>query len=287
MSTNSIEHQFKQILEVDTSKEPIDLLKKKYHAITNEMWTGWYGGPFYEVWRARIGAHDSIPSLWYPPSDKISSLGRLNRRNTPLFYSCFGHNANLGSLEEIRANKGDYVTQIKCALVPESALLTVIGLGHIDTWMKSKAPQHIQEKIEHNQQERRLKFDSEKDFQKNEVIKSELDRMFKIEVPHDQSHLYSHSIAIAENVFENIQGTQGIIFPSIASNERAINLVLLPHIADKYYKVTYARIVEIMDKQDKAIQLRLLAESSTFGADGTIHWDFKSDKLKQEVVRAQ
>lgn len=286
MSMKSMKYQFSQIAKIDTFNEPIDMLKKKYHKLTDKMWTPWYGGPFYEIWRAQKGAHDSVQRLWYPPAEKILSLGRLNRRHTSLFYGCFGHNANLGSIEEVRAEKGDYVTQIVCKLIPENTVLQVSGLGHIDRWMRSRAPDHIRAHYERGDQERMSKFQSKKDFKKNELIKSELDHIFKMPVPENQTHLYSHSIAITENVFENIRGTQGIIFPSIASDERAINLVLLPHIVDRYYKVTYARIVEIMDKQDKAIQLRLLAESSTFGADGTIHWDFKSDKLKQEVIHA-
>lgn len=286
MSTKSIKHQFNQISKLDTSREPIDLLKKKYQALTNGTWTEWYGGPFSEIWRARLGIHDSIQLLWYPPSKAITHLGRLNRRNDPLFYACFGHNPKLGSIEEIKAKRGDFVTQIACKLVPEAATLKIIGLGHIHAWLKSKAPTHLQGEFGRNQQDRMLKFDSIKDFKKNEAIKDELDHMFKMQVPPNKSHLYAHSIAIAENVFENIEGAQGILFPSIAAQEKAVNLVLLPHVVDQYYEVFYARVVEILSKNHDEMEFRLVAESSTFGADGTIHWDFKSDRLKQEVIHA-
>lgn len=272
MSINQLQRKFNKLHRENTRSEPIEKLKRQYNELMKGMYRPLVGGYFDSIWRAQIGNHDNIKRMWYPPADKVIKLGRLNRRHKSLFYACTGHNANLGSIEEVRGQIGDYVTQICCELIPPYKQYQFLGLGHVFQWKKEQLPEHIKALHDLNTLERKELFNKPKDFHKNEYIANRLDILFKQDVAQNQEHKYSHSIAITENCFENFSGVQGIIFPSIASDKNALNIVIKPNIADKFLSFKSVRVVEILSKNDKHMKLRLLKEATSIDEDGNFIW---------------
>jgi len=266
-----IKQEIKKISSIDTTAEPIDTLYKSIDILLKGMWTPFYGGPFYEVWRARNGEYNHISELWYPPKEYVTKLGRMNIRGESMFYSCFGHNAKLGSLTEIRVKKGDRVTQLCCSLNQENKILKVLGLGHLDQWMKNKAPEHMQ--FHFHEYEKQLKKDcgNKLQYSKNQLLKDWVNSQFIKKVSEGEEHKYCYSIAIAKGYFNSF-GCDGILYPSVASNKKAVNLVLKPDIVDQYFKPKYVRIVEVIDIRPEGIELKLKNESKTIAEDGSIEW---------------
>ena len=266
-----IKQEIKKISSIDTTAEPIDTLYKSIDILLKGMWTPFYGGPFYEVWRARNGEYNHISELWYPPKEYVTKLGRMNIRGESMFYSCFGHNAKLGSLTEIRVKKGDRVTQLCCSLNQENKILKVLGLGHLDQWMKNKAPEHMQ--FHFHEYEKQLKKDcgNKLQYSKNQLLKDWVNSQFIKKVSEGEEHKYCYSIAITKGYFNSF-GCDGILYPSVASNKKAVNLVLKPDIVDQYFKPKYVRIVEVIDIRPEGIELKLKNESKTIAEDGSIEW---------------
>ncbi|MFH0710864.1 MAG: hypothetical protein V2A75_11715 [Pseudomonadota bacterium] len=272
MSLSQLQREFNKLHRINTQSEPIEKLKRQYAELMKGMYLSWTGGHFDNIWRAQIGNHDNIKRMWYPPADKVTKLGRLNRKYESLFYACTGHNANLSSIEEVRAQIGDHVTQICCELTPPYQQYRFLGLGHVFQWKKEQLPEHIKTLNYLNRLDRQQRFNKKKDFRKNEYIADRLDTLFKQDVAHNQEHKYSHSIAITENCFENFSGVQGIIFPSIASSQNALNIVIKPNVADKFLTFKFVRVVEVLFKNNKYMKLRLRREATSIDEDGNFVW---------------
>jgi hypothetical protein len=272
-SLNTIKKEIKRIESINTSVEPIEYLHGAIDTLIKGMWTPYFGRPEnsgFELWRARSGKRDNVKDLWYPPAKYINNLGRMNERQEPVFYSCFGHNANLGSLEEIRAQKGDVVTQLCCNLEQQKPILKILSLGHADSWMEEKVGENFYQYFGQDRNQLRLDI-GEEEFQKNEKIKNWMNSLFIKSVPEEQQHKYSHTIAISKAYFSGFK-CDGILFPSVAADAKAINLVLRPEIADKYAKPISARVIEILDITDAGYVLKLKNESESIEENGNIIW---------------
>lgn len=270
---NKIKKQIKHIESINTSVEPIEYLHGAIDTLIKGMWTPYFGTPEnsgFELWRARTGKRDNIKDLWYPPAKSIKSLGRMNKRHDPVFYSCFGHNAKLGSLEEIRAKKGDLVTQLCCNLEQQVPALKILSLGHADSWMEERISEKHSRYFEQNREELRLNI-GEQEYKKNKKLKDWMNSLFIKPVPEKQQHKYSHTIAIANAYFEGFQ-CDGILFPSVAADAKAINLVLKPEIANQHAKPVCARVVEILDIIESGYVLKLKNESESIQPNGEITW---------------
>lgn len=272
-SLHAIKQEIKRIESINTSVEPIEYLHETIDTLIKGMSTPYFGRPensVFELWRARSGKRDNVKDLWYPPAEYINNLGRMNERNESVFYSCFGHNAKLGSLEEIRAKKGDVVTQLCCNLEQQTPILKILSLGHADSWMEERVDEKYYQYFSQNRNQLRLDI-GEAEFQKNEKIKSWINSLFIKSVPEEQQHKYSHTIAISKAYFSGFR-CDGILFPSVVADAKAINLVLRPEIADQYAKPISARVVEILDITEAGHVLKLKNESEGIEENGNIIW---------------
>ena len=273
-SLTEIRSEIERIGAWDTTQEPIEEIELAMSKLLEGVWTPCFdtvGESGFELWRARNGQWNNVKELWYPPSKFITKLGRMNQRNEPVFYSCFGHNAGLGSLEEIRANKGDIVTQLCCSLPQQSPKLRFVSLGHADTWMEKRVQEPYKEQFGLNRAHRYSCVETKEEFDKNEIIKDWVNSLFVKRVSEGLEHQYSHTIAISHSYFKGF-GCDGILFPSVASDEKAVNLVLSADTADRYVLPKSARIVEVLDIFPHGYQLKLKNESEVINSDGSILW---------------
>jgi hypothetical protein len=272
-SLHKIKKEIKRIESINTSVEPIEYLHQSIDKLIKGLWTPYFGRPEssgFELWRARSGEWDNARELWYPPAEYIKNLGRMNERHEPVFYSCFGHNAKLGSLEEIRAKKGDVITQICCNLEQQTPSLKIISLGHADKWMEERVTENFQRYFEKSRNQLRLDI-GDAEYNKNQRLKDWMNSLFIKYVPDKHQHRYSHTIAISKSYFNGFQ-CDGILFPSVAAGAKAINLVLKPEIADQYAKPISARVVEIIDIIGTGHVLKLKNESESIQENGDIIW---------------
>ncbi len=270
---HQIRQEIKQISSVDVESVPIGYLKHKIDGLLKGMWTPWFGGPFHEVWRARKGEFNHVSELWYPPKECVSKLGRMNEKNDSMFYSCFGLNARPGSLEEIRADVGDRITQLSCSLNPSDKLLKVLSLGHADQWMKEKAPSNMKHRFINAEAEYKRDCGSEEQYQRSLLLKDWVNEKFIENVADGEEHNYAHSVAISKGFFDGFN-CDAILYPSVAASTKAINLVMRPEVADDYFTPIYARIVEVLSKSPTGIELKLKNESKSISTDGTINWSW-------------
>lgn len=268
-----IRKEIKQLSRIDASKISMPYLTSKVDHLLKGMWTPWFGGPFYEVWRARSGSYNNISELWSPPAKYVSKRGRMNDVNESIFYSCFGHNARLGSLEEIRTEVGDIVTQLCCKLDPEDKILKVLSLGHADLWMKEKAPEHMKNYFINAEAQYKKDCGTEEQYSRSLMLKDWVNDKFIEKIEDGQEYKYAHAVAISKAFFTGF-GCEGILYPSVASNAKAVNLVLKPSVAKTHLKPNYARVVEIVSKSSQGIELRLKNESKSISSDGTINWSW-------------
>ena len=268
-----IRKEIQQLSRIDSSKISIPYLTSKVDSLLKGMWTPWFGGPFYEVWRARSGFYNNISELWCPPAECVLKRGRMNDINESIFYSCFGHNANLGSLEEIRTEVGDIVTQLCCKLAPEDKILKVLSLGHADIWMKEKAPDYMKQYFIDAEARYKADCGTDEQYSRSLVLKNWVNDKFIEKVNDGQEYKYAHSIAISKAFFSGFD-CEGILYPSVASNAKAVNLVLKPRVAKAYLKPNYARVVEIVSKSSQGFELKIKNESKSISSDGTINWSW-------------
>jgi hypothetical protein len=110
-------------IEIDLLKSLISELMKGYVTITQRLSDN-------AIYRARLFDSDQniecVSELWYPPIEKVKTLGRLNRVNKNIFYC----SENEGTaILELRPRVGDTITVLKCELKDPNVRPYVMQLG--------------------------------------------------------------------------------------------------------------------------------------------------------------
>ncbi len=262
-SINEIKKEIKRLNQLKTQSVSLDYLVSCYRKITENLITTSYGlrsRPDFDLCRAQIGDHSNVSRLWYPPSQYVTSLGRMNEVNESMFYASYGANAQLGSLDEVGASVGDTVTQIFFQVSERYDLVDLLTLGHADEFFSKNSIYDVEYQV-HDLALRK----------KNEIIKNWVNKEFIKNISKGSEHRYKKTIAIAKSYFNGFD-CNGIFFPSVASTAKCINLVLPPRVADKHLIPIKARVIEVIGKSDKGFALRYIKDSLSIDADGTINW---------------
>ncbi|MCQ9076737.1 MULTISPECIES: hypothetical protein [Vibrio] len=272
-TAKELKKELKAISKLKTTARSIAFLTDKYMDLTAGMWTARLGiddDKSYELWRARKGEHNNVKDLWYPPAEYITSLGRMNDLHDPVFYSCVGHNAKLGSLEEIRVEVGDIVTQLCCELPQQTPWFNFVGLGNSGEWFEKAAENtHYKDFFAQNKQEMEALINDQQELEKNILLDGWLNKLFVSPVRDNDD--YSKTVGIAKAYLNGFQA-DGIFFPSVAADRRTVNLVLKPEIADNFAKPVSARVVEVVQRLEKGFYFRYIKESASISATGEIQW---------------
>lgn len=268
-----LKRELRTISRLKTTVNSIDYLTDKYMDITAGMWTPRLGideGKTYRLWRARKGQHNTVSDLWYPPAKFINSLGRMNGLHDPVFYSCVGHNAILGSLEEIRVEVGDVVTQLYCELPQRTPWFNFVGLGNSGEWFEKAAKNtKYSDYFTRNKYEMAGLINDPQELEKNILLDGGLNDLFVKPVKSNDE--YSKTVGIAKAYLNGFEA-DGIFFPSVAADQKTVNLVLKPEIADDFVKPVSARVVEVIKRIENGFYFRYLKESTSISNTGEIHW---------------
>lgn len=172
--------------------------------------------------------------LWYRDwtnEDKSNyQFGRLSHPGENFMYLSTSRNA---SIIEVEPNEGDWVTVANIVPFAKTKLnLCVVA----EEYLRQASPDLNNLFCEPNKGTRRLNDDS---YKKLKLIDDFLVELFTAKVEEENDFKYKTSIAVWEYLRELNPTIEkpGILYPSIAFNNNAINIGLFPKIADSNYGV--------------------------------------------------
>jgi hypothetical protein len=214
-----------------------------------------------------------ISNLSYPPSDKVTKLGRVNRIGRCVFYASI---ADHGVFYELRAKKGDLIALSEWEVIEP---LWMHNLGyHQDTLRKMGATGEALQSRFVNPIPDNTKH--------NEKLRLQLSSAFTEDIPDDQNYRYKQSIAINELLFDGaspfpqyLDGPKytqaaGTVYPAIRMRGAADNVAIWPEFVDSSLRIRSIRyvLVEAADETTLSYTFLTLAISTTFDGNNIL-WD--------------
>jgi RES domain len=242
------------------------------------------------VYRARVnkpGAlFTSASELWYPPRpDRVTSPSRLNKRGQVLFYAASMPNA---AALELRVKPGDMVTVLVARTrngTFEELSTAFIGLERaLAPEAQALGPNEIFRTAQHFRQQL-----GEGNYKKWLLIDDYLSEIFGAVVPDGEEQLYRPTIAMADLLFK-APGVDAITYPSVATQDKGLNICMQPARADTVFKPSEAWMLEVgetglhSETKEPLMRVHFRLRSYEIGTDGVIHWRPTGDGLDQESI---
>lgn len=230
------------------------------------------------VFRARVNAGDepflAASELWYPPAEVVKQ-GRFNNINQPKFYvSDRPH----GAVLEVRPKVGDFVTLMFAASFADHTEMDVVQIGLHNYAGERDTPKSIalrEDKAFLRQLE--LMKIADKWHKIDDVFADFCSRPASIE---NATALYKVTNAIG-NLFDKIPAA-GLMFPSIETSHKAVNLCLATDMADRFFFPGEAWLLQIVDWREQLegapksdtgyYQFKIKASSGPIPAGGKLTW---------------
>lgn len=229
------------------------------------------------VYRARVneGAipFDRASQLWYPPAGAITRAGRLNRAGQQCFYAASMSNT---AMLELYPAAGQTVTVLIAGTrsgLAETLQAAFIGLERCTAPDVDHLTEH--DMFRHSPHFRqRLGIGS---YRKWLTVDDYLSEILGQPVPRGEEHKYKPSIALAKLLF-NAPNLDAINYPSVASDNKGINIALTPTRADELFRPLEAWMIEIGESAlhpetgEHLQEMRFIRRSREIGEDGVIDW---------------
>jgi hypothetical protein len=242
------------------------------------------------VYRARVNKpgvlFTSASELWYPPRPElVMRASRLNKPGQVLFYAT--NMPNVAAIE-LRVHPGDMVTVLVArtrsgtleelngafiglerSLAPEAK-----ALGMSDSF---RTAPHFRKQL------------GEGNYKKWLLVDDYLSEIFAVVVADGESHLYTPTIALADLLFK-APGVDAIIYPSVATQDKGINVCMLPAKADSVFRASEAWMIQIGERallpetNEPLMRIAFRSRSREIGPDGLIHWRPEGEGLDQEAI---
>lgn len=219
----------------------------------------------------------NVKDLWYPPPEKITLPGRVNRSDKVIFY-CSSTEAC--ALAEKEPRIGDVITVLECRLVPSSFPVFYawdLARFAVDNHPYQRMASTIRSEIGRGNM---FKF---------HTIGSYLDGHFTKTVLPGNEHEYYITIAIFELLMEkdrtdigpSLGSSDGLSYQSIAW-ESGANFALKASSADRLLIPACCRMLVIrnVSHDPTTYDWILLNEARDISEDGNIHWKWNDDKRK-------
>lgn len=209
----------------------------------------------------------------YPPADKVSGFGRVNRIGASIFYSSV---AGPACFYEIGAQPGQRIALSEWSVSkplwmhnlgfhPEA--LRRLGVIDLETRAQFTAPIPDETKA-------------------NARLRLQLSLAFTEKVLTDESFRYKQSIAIFENLFDGaeplaelpgavgITRAAGAVYPAMGLKGMADNIALFPDFVDRALTLKSVRYVQVeqANPENSSYSLLTLASSRSL-RDGVIEWE--------------
>jgi hypothetical protein len=224
----------------------------------------------------------TIDRLSYPPADRITKLGRVNRVAVPVFYCS---RAAAAVFYELRAKQGHLIALSEWELT-EPLWMHNLGYHH-DALRRVGAPDVSAR--------RQLTNSIPNEPKKNAKMRRQLSLAFTEDVLEGHEHRYKQSIAINELLFHDAQPlpsypdgprinrAAGTVYPAMRMRGAADNLAIWPEFVDSSLRIKSVHyvLVEAADEASSSYTFLTLAISHRFsGMD--IVWE---DNLVPENQR--
>jgi hypothetical protein len=243
------------------------------------------------VYRARPNEGTKLFSraeeLWYPPADRIIRPGRLNRPGQACFYGASMPNT---AIYELHPAAGQIVTVLIAKTrsdLPETLQVAFLGLERCRAVDVGHITEH--DMFRHSPSFR--KESGEGNYRKWLAIDDYLSDILGQQVPPGEEYNYQPSIALADLLF-TAPGLDAINYPSVASDDRGINIALKPERADALFRPFEAWVIEIGQDGihpatgERIRKISFLQRSREIRADGAIHWRPSGEGLDHsEILR--
>lgn len=230
------------------------------------------------AYRARINSSEkffkNVNQLWYPPSSKIKKYGRLNRPGQSLFYIAASENT---AILEMRPQKGDILTILRCKLINSNNKPHVMELGGAEKFSQHKIKSTVN--LLENTHGGKSFFESNENIEKNLAIRSFLAREFTRIVDRGEEHKFKITVAIAD-ILMSSNKIDGVEYPSIAGDvekwKGGMNMALKPSIADRLYQADHCWISKVEETPKERIDgnfaMRCIGTAKSISNSGKITW---------------
>jgi hypothetical protein len=243
------------------------------------------------VYRARLNEgttpFDRASQLWYPPAGAIMRAGRLNRAGQQCFYAASMPNT---AMLELYLTAGQLVTVLIAGTrsgLAETLQAAFIGLERCTAADVDHLTEHDMFRHSPNFRQRL----GEGSYRKWLTVDDYLSEILGQPVPRGEEHRYKPSIALAELLF-NAPNLDAINYPSVASDNKGINIALSPTRADQLFRPLEAWMIEIGENAlhretgEHLQELRFIRRSREIGADGVIDWLPPGEEINmREIMR--
>ncbi len=233
------------------------------------------------LFRVRINNEDSAyeeaSELWYPPAQFVQARGRFNGVGETLFYCCDSMDA---AAVEVMLSEPATLTVLVAGLVNSSVLpkCVHIGLQHLRPHnnFRSNLPGGLREDFAFLQSLERMRI-------KDRWLK--LDELcanlaMKICDGGDRDDHYKITGALARYLLR--MECAGIMYPSVATEYKALNIAFKPDAADQllfpaeawmvYVEPAVGEITEPLRGHRKLHRVKALRRSENISASGAISW---------------
>jgi len=223
--------------------------------------------------RARINTGNTpfikTNELHYPPSEFVSSMGRMNRAKASIFYIAASHET---ATLEIRPSVGDVITVMRYKLKNLLHKPHVMELGVAETNSEHNLGGDVH--IIENTNAKRL-FKNRDEIDRNILIRNLLSQELMKIITKENQHLYKRTIAIYE-LLSSADRIDGLEYPSIAGDGSrkygGTNLALKPKSADLLFEPEYAWMSKVINTHDTfGYEMQCINNSESI-IDGTITW---------------
>jgi hypothetical protein len=259
--------------------ESIDLINISYDELEkflNEMMQGY---SFFTRWaklnpcyraRKNIGAQHftNVSELTYPPAKFIKVPGRINRVGESIFYIASDEST---ALAEVRASVGDIITVCEIETLKEGFNLSEMGMPEYFSHAGASLLENTTAGINHFGPDKRTG-------EKNIMIRNFFITQFVKIVNTGFEHEYKITNSIS-TVLSNDDNYEGLMYPSIATSHKGINVAVKPTVADKYFKfrrLWFERIDVLLPSSQ--FEVTRLAHSIGITDAGEIEWSYSIDK---------
>ena len=225
-----------------------------------------------QAWRSRR-LEQSLPyshvrELWYPPSEKVKSYGRLNKPGRPMMYVSASHGA---AILEMRPNVGDRFVVLQLKLKDELNMPHVMELG-----VAEKASQHGLETSVHLLEQTPAGREFLKNnIRKNLAIRSYLARELTQVVPRGEEARFKVSAQIAELLMDS-KSIDGVLYPCMAGDVAkyggGVNMAIKPQSADRLFVPDTCWVSRVEEYSEAGFHMRCEARARSIRMTGEIEW---------------
>ncbi len=265
MKQISKESIIQDIHSLDLKTVSFDKVKELVSTLMNNFYSQFMMVPATPLCRARKNENDQvfnhINKLRNPNKNLVTNFGRLNIPNESIFYGAAHHNT---AILELQPEIGDEIT-IYRSILHNGIRLRTMELGMRESVWQNKGRIYDDSDIHKY-------IGSDKNISINKQIHDFLINQFTQVISNGQEYKYKITAAIA-HTFMNDKQIEGLVYPSIATGKKQVNIGIKPEVYDKYYAPYDCWKIKIKNIfQENKYEVMHIATAKSISKSGKIIW---------------